>query len=82
MRLWSRIGRRPIFAAGNSNGDIAMLQYAGPPTASALRLLILHDDAEREFHYTAGAEQALELAAKDGWIVASIKNDWARVFSD
>ena len=62
VRIWSRIGRRPIIAVGNSNGDIPMLQYAGSPSGPALRLLVLHDDSEREFDYTAGAEKSLELA--------------------
>ena len=48
----------------------------------ALRLLLLHDDAEREFDYTAGAEQALERAGAAGWTVISIKDDWATVFAD
>ena len=52
VRIWSRIGRRPIVAGGNSNGDIPMLRYAGGPSRPALRLLVLHDDAEREFDYT------------------------------
>ena len=56
VRIWSRIGRRPILAAGNSNGDIPMLRYAGGKHRPALRLLVLHDDHEREFAYTAGAE--------------------------
>jgi hypothetical protein len=77
VRLWSRIGRRPIFAAGNTNGDIEMLEFT-----RGLRLLVLHDDAEREFDYTAGAEKALEQAARDGWTVASMRNDWATVFSE
>lgn len=82
VRIWGRTGRRPIFAAGNSNGDIEMLQFATAGQHPSLGLLVLHDDADREFDYTAGAEKALELAATDGWSVASIKNDWARVFSD
>jgi phosphoglycolate phosphatase-like HAD superfamily hydrolase len=82
VRVWSRIGRRPILSAGNSNGDDEMLQYSGRPGAAALRLLVLHDDAEREFDYTAGAERALEHAAIYGWTVVSIKNDWATVFGD
>jgi phosphoglycolate phosphatase-like HAD superfamily hydrolase len=82
VRLWSRIGRRPIFAAGNSNGDIQMLEFADAGTGPSLAMLVLHDDAEREFDYTAGAEQALSDAVTHGWIVASIKNDWASVFSD
>jgi phosphoserine phosphatase len=80
VRIWSRIGRRPILAAGNSNGDVPMLRYAGGESRPALRLLVLHDDPEREFAYTAGAEQALGLAARDGWTVASIKDDWETVF--
>jgi hypothetical protein len=73
---------RPITGSGNSNGDIEMLEYTGRPDAPSLRLLVLHDDAEREFDYTAGAEQALDLAAKHAWTVASIKDDWATVFRD
>ncbi len=77
VRLWSRIGRRPILAAGNSNGDIEMLEFA-----KGLRLLVLHDDADREFDYTAGAEKSLEQAATDAWTVVSMRKDWTTVFSD
>jgi phosphoglycolate phosphatase-like HAD superfamily hydrolase len=80
-RIWSRIGKRPILAAGNSNGDIQMLQFANQPPRPALRLLVLHDDATREFDYTAGAEQLLELARQYGWSIVSIKNDWKTVFA-
>jgi len=81
IRIWSRIGRRPIVAGGNSNGDIPMLRYAGGKGRLALRLLVLHDDAEREFDYKTGAEESLEAAATHGWTVVSIKNDWSTVFS-
>jgi phosphoglycolate phosphatase-like HAD superfamily hydrolase len=77
VRLWSRIGRRPILAAGNSNGDIEMLEFT-----RGLRLLVLHDDGDREFDYTAGAEKSLDRAATDGWTVVSMRSDWATVFSD
>ena len=80
IRIWSRIGRRPLLAAGNSNGDIPMLAFTQHADKPSLRLLVLHDDAEREFDYTTGAEQALEQAATNGWIVVSIKNDWCTVF--
>ena len=80
VRIWSRIGRRPILAGGNSNGDIPMLQFAGRPDRPALRLLVLHDDPEREFDYVAGAEHSLERAEARGWTVVSVKNDWATVF--
>ncbi len=82
VRIWSRIGRRPIIAGGNSNGDVPMLRFARQPGRRALRLLVLHDDAEREFDDTAGAEQALEQAAAAGWTVVSIQRDWSRVFAD
>ena len=80
VRIWSRVGRRPLLAAGNSNGDTAMLEFTHHPDWPTLRLLVLHDDAEREFEYTAGAEQALSQAEADGWTVVRIKNDWATVF--
>ncbi|WP_029137965.1 HAD family hydrolase [Nakamurella lactea] len=82
IRIWSRIGRRPILAVGNSNGDIPMLSFAGGPDLPALRLLLKHDDAEREFDYIKGAEKALELADAQDWTVVSIANDWASVFAD
>lgn len=79
VRIWSRVGRRPILAGGNSDGDIPMLQFAGAARPT-LRLLILHDDKDREFEYVAGAERSLKLAAEQGWTVVSIKNDWSAVF--
>jgi hypothetical protein len=82
VRIWSRIGRRPLLAAGNSNGDVPMLQYAAGPSRSPLRLLVRHDDAEREFDYTRGADAALARAGHDGWHVVSVKRDWAVVFAD
>ncbi len=82
VRIWSRIGRRPVVAGGNSNGDVPMMRFARAPGRPALRLLVLHDDAEREFDYTAGAEDALTRAADRDWTVISMKNDWSRVFAE
>ncbi|MEN0134231.1 MAG: HAD family hydrolase [Rhodococcus sp. (in: high G+C Gram-positive bacteria)] len=81
VRIWSRIGRRPILSVGNSNGDLPMLAFSGLPDRPSLRMLILHDDADREFDYVAGAEQALDLAREKNWTVVSMKNDWTSVFS-
>jgi phosphoglycolate phosphatase-like HAD superfamily hydrolase len=81
VRIWSRTGRRPILAGGNSNGDIAMLRFASHPSRPSLCLLLDHDDEQREYDYQAGAEASLERAAKEDWTVISIKNDWATVFS-
>jgi phosphoglycolate phosphatase-like HAD superfamily hydrolase len=76
LHIHRAIGRKPIMAAGNSDGDIHMLKYAG----SGLRLLVHHDDAEREYAYDGGSEKALQLAAQDGWLVVSMKHDWKTVF--
>jgi hypothetical protein len=81
VRIWSRIGRRPILAFGNSNGDIEMLEFAGG-ARPALRLLLQHDDSAREFAYTAGAEHSLEMARERHWVVVSVKNDWNFVFAE
>src|ERR1700709_2449741 len=80
IRIWSRTGRRPLLAAGNSNGDVPMLQFTQHEDKPFLRLLVLHDDDEREFAYTKGAEQAIDQAARDGWTVVSVKNEWTTVF--
>jgi hypothetical protein len=80
IRIWSHVGRRPLLAAGNSNGDIPILDFTRHRDKPFLPLLVLHDDAEREFDYTAGAEQALERADATAWTVISIKSDWAAVF--
>jgi hypothetical protein len=82
VRVWSRIGRRPLVAGGNSNGDIPLLRFARTGSRAALRLLVLHDDDDREFAYTAGAEDALERAKERGWTIVSVKNDWGTVFAD
>ncbi len=82
VRIWSRIGRRPILSAGNSNGDDEMLMYSGTPDRASLRMVVSHDDAEREFAYTAGAERILEHASGYGWTVVSMREDWETVFGD
>jgi phosphoglycolate phosphatase-like HAD superfamily hydrolase len=80
VRIWSRTGRRPLLAGGNSNGDVPMLDFTQHADKPFLRLLVRHDDAEREFAYTTGAEQALERAAAERWTVVSVRDDWISVF--
>ena len=78
------IGRRPILAAGNSDGDQAMLQYTTGADGRRLGVLLDHDDAEREYVYRIGPggrlETALAEAEANGWIVVSMKDDWTRIF--
>jgi hypothetical protein len=81
VAIWSAIGRRPILAAGNSNGDIPMLRFCAQPGHPSLALLVDHDDDAREFAYGTGAEDALALADANGWAVASVRNDWKAVFA-
>lgn len=81
IQIWTHVGRRPLLAGGNSNGDLPMLEFAQHKDTPSLRLLVLHDDAEREFAYTSGAEEALTKADSSGWTVVSMKRDFASVFS-
>jgi phosphoserine phosphatase len=79
------VGRRPIFAAGNSDGDLEMLQYVTTGPGRRLGLIVRHDDAQREFAYDRASkvgklDKALDEAPERGWLVVSMKRDWARVF--
>jgi phosphoglycolate phosphatase-like HAD superfamily hydrolase len=85
------IGRRPYAAFGNSTGDRQMLEWTGAGAGARLKMLVLHDDATREYAYGPARglpdskvgtfTQALyDEAKKDGWTVISMKNDWRRVF--
>jgi hypothetical protein len=80
IQIWNRIGRRPLLAGGNSNGDLPMLEFVQHHDKPCLRLLVLHDDGEREFAYTSGAEKALAKAGESGWTVVSMKDDWTTIF--
>ena len=82
VHLHRAIGRRPIVAAGNSDGDIQLLKYASGHPGLTLGLLVHHDDAQREYAYDGGAEKALRLAATQGWIVVSMRDDWKTVFAE
>jgi phosphoglycolate phosphatase-like HAD superfamily hydrolase len=86
------IGRRPRLAAGNSTGDRQMLEYTVAGSGARLALLVLHDDAQREYAYgpaqglpatKVGAfTQALyDQATKGNWVIVSMKRDWKRIFS-
>jgi hypothetical protein len=79
------IGRRPILAFGNSDGDQQMLEYTDSGLGPRLMLLVHHDDAEREYAYDRRShvgklDIALDEAQRRDWVVISMKNDWQRVF--
>ncbi len=74
------VGRSPILAFGNSDGDIEMLRFAAYSGRPHLALLLHHDDAEREYAYEDGAGEALAMAKEHGWVVVSMKQAFRRVF--
>lgn len=82
VRIWSRIGRRPLFAGGNSNGDLPMLRFAHSRDRPGFSLLIHHDDdtGRGDAPYRAGAEHALTAAGSEPITVVSVKHDWSTVF--
>ena len=78
----SHIGRRPIAAFGNSDGDQQMLEWATAGQGARFALLVHHTDGEREYAYDKGATNALAEAKDKGWTVVDMKEDWGRVFPD
>lgn len=82
VRIWSRIGRRPILAVGNANGDIPMLQYCESHERESLVLFVDHDDETREFKYEAQADVLLKEGIKRSWVKISMKKDWNNIFLD
>jgi phosphoglycolate phosphatase-like HAD superfamily hydrolase len=83
--IYRQIGRRPILAFGNSDGDLQMLQYTTDGPGRTLGLLVHHDDAAREAAYDRQSpvgrlDQAWDQSAAHGWIVVSMKTDWKQVF--
>jgi hypothetical protein len=83
----SHIGRRPIAAFGNSDGDQQMLEWTQAGGGARLMMLVHHDDAEREWAYGAKSkigtfsEALMDEAKKNGWTVISMKNDWKCIFN-
>ncbi|MBK8908895.1 MAG: haloacid dehalogenase-like hydrolase [Rhodospirillales bacterium] len=81
------IGRRPIAAFGNSDGDLQMLQWTTAGAGRRLGVLLRHDDAEREYAYDREShvgrlDRALDEAETAGWVVVSMKDDWKTVFAE
>jgi phosphoglycolate phosphatase-like HAD superfamily hydrolase len=83
--IWRHIGRRPILAFGNSDGDLQMLKWTTAGAGTRLGLVLHHDDAEREYAYDRKShfgklDKALDVAGSAGWTVVSVQSDWNRVF--
>lgn len=83
--IYEHIGRRPIFAAGNSDGDLQMLQYTTAGKGPRFALIVHHTDAERETAYDREShigklDKALDAASANGWTVVDMKKDWKQVF--
>jgi hypothetical protein len=82
----SHIGRRPVAAFGNSDGDQQMLEWTQAGGGARLMMLVHHDDAEREWAYGAESKigtfsnALMSEAKKSGWTVVDMKNDWKRIF--
>jgi hypothetical protein len=85
--IHKHIGRRPILAFGNSDGDFEMLEYTTSGPGPRLGVLVHHDDGEREYAYDRKSavgrlERGLDEAAQRGWVVVSMKSDWRTVYYD
>ena len=84
--IYRQLGRRPIAAFGNSDGDLQMLQVTADGPGQRLALIVHHDDAEREFAYDRAShigklDKAWDEAKARNWVVVSMKSDWKRIFS-
>jgi phosphoglycolate phosphatase-like HAD superfamily hydrolase len=84
--IYRHIGKRPIAAFGNSDGDLQMLQVTAAGQGRSLALIVHHDDAHREFAYDRQSsvgrlDKALDEAKANNWIVVSMKSDWKRIFA-
>jgi phosphoserine phosphatase len=85
VAIQQHIGRRPIIAFGNSDGDFQMLEWTSAGKGARLALIVRHDDAEREFAYDRGShigrlERGLDEAPQRGWTIISMKNDWKNIY--
>ena len=85
--IHQHIGRRPIAAFGNSDGDLQMLQWATAGTGKRLGVIVHHTDAQREWAYdhesaVGRLADALDLAVKQGWTVIDMKREWKTIYPE
>ncbi len=87
INIHLHIGRRPVMAFGNSDGDLQMLQWTTAAAGPQFGLLVHHTDAEREYAYDRGShigklDKALDVARERGWTVVDMQADWKTVFAE
>ena len=85
VAIQQHIGRRPVLAFGNSDGDFEMLEWTAAGSGARLGLLVHHDDAAREFAYDRQSsigrlDRGLDEGPKRGWVIVSMEKDWRRVY--
>jgi phosphoglycolate phosphatase-like HAD superfamily hydrolase len=85
--IHQHIGRRPIFAAGNSDGDFQMLEWTTAGEGARFGMLVHHDDGDREFAYDREShigklDRGLDEGPKRGWTIVSMKDDWKSIYPD
>ena len=80
VNLQRAAGRLPAFVVGNEDGDLPLLELSAAGEGPRFAMLIHHDDADREYAYDRGTERALRAAREHGWVVASMKQDFAVMF--
>ena len=86
IAIYRQIGQRPIFACGNSDGDLEMLQYTATGKGPSLELFIHHTDATREYAYDRKSrigtlDRGLDYAKEHNWVVVDMKKDWENIYS-
>jgi len=85
--IYQHIGRRPILAFGNSDGDMQMVEYTTDGDGPRLGLYVHHTDAEHEYAYDREShvgkfDAALSKAAENGWVIVDMKKDWKQIFPE
>ena len=83
--IHQHIGRRPIAAFGNSDGDFQMIEWTTGGEGARFGLIVHHDDADREWAYDRGShigglERGLDEGPKRGWTIVSMKNEWKTIY--
>lgn len=82
VQIVETTGRKPVFAAGNSDGDYMMMRWTTTGDTPAMAVLVFHDDAEREFEASRPKRGSAAVESQDDWFGISMKTDWAAVYPE